>query len=227
VQTNVPTGFTSITQITAGNAHTCALTASGAVWCWGDNTFGQLGIGAASTTPKLVPTQVSITNVVQLSAGNNHTCAAKSDGSVWCWGDNSAGQIGDGSQTQRPSPTQVLSVGSSTQKLANVTSVAGGGLHSCAVLSNQSEVCWGSQASGQLGNGTTSTTPATRPVTVKNVANTGSLASVKGIATGGSHSCANLDSASTVCWGSDGSGQLGNGAAGSSNIPSTVSLTCP
>jgi alpha-tubulin suppressor-like RCC1 family protein len=145
------------------NASSCMLIA-GAVECWGDNTYGQLGIGNASTTPVSVPTLVPglESNVDQLSGGpaSNSVCALQS-GKVYCWGDNSFDDLGYATTAMcngkpcSPSPQPVQFEGAD---LDNVTAIVGGANHTCATIAGQSSVCWGQDGIGQFGNGAISPT---------------------------------------------------------------------
>ncbi len=101
------TGLTGVVEIAAGSHHNCARLTSGAVRCWGNNEFGQIGDGTLVRS-RNEPTAVDgLTNAVGLAAGENHTCAVLTDGSVRCWGLNESGQLGDGTLTLRPLPTPV------------------------------------------------------------------------------------------------------------------------
>jgi len=106
--TPVNTGLTGAVFVQSGYSTVCALKSDGSVWCWGSNAGGMVGDG--STTTRTVPTQVKGLNsgVVSLSVGITHACAVKADGTVWCWGSNNSGQLGDGTTFSRGVPTQVL-----------------------------------------------------------------------------------------------------------------------
>lgn len=97
-----------VSQVDTGDAHSCALELDGSLWCWGNNRFGQLGLG--DTEPRLVPARVDAlgNDVSSAYAGGAHTCAVKTDGSVWCWGNNQYGQLGTGDSSQRLVPTRVM-----------------------------------------------------------------------------------------------------------------------
>ncbi len=140
----------------AGNLHTCATKTDGTLWCWGDNTSGEIGIGSV-VTPQLSPVQVgAATSWQTVSAGNSHACATKTDGTLWCWGDNTSGEIGIGSVvTPQNSPVQV-----GTDVTWN--SIATGNGHTCATRTDQTLWCWGLNASGQVGIGS-SVSPQTSP----------------------------------------------------------------
>lgn len=163
-QRNAPTPVTvlqdAIVDLAMGNSHTCALLEDGATQCWGGNWYGQLGDGTASdalTTTVVV--QGLPAPVVDLAAAGQRTCALLDDGSLWCWGGNTHGELGTGAATISSTvPAPVLGLG------ADVTSVYLGPMHSCAVLVDGAVRCWGEDGDGQLGIGTTSSVAA--PVTV-------------------------------------------------------------
>lgn len=91
----------AVIEVSVGSDHTCARKTDGTLWCWGKNTDGQLGIG--NTTASTVPVQVTglAGNVTSVSVGNGHTCARKTDGTLWCWGSNFDGELGIGNLTSR------------------------------------------------------------------------------------------------------------------------------
>jgi alpha-tubulin suppressor-like RCC1 family protein len=142
--------------ITAGEYHTCAITAGGRLVCWGDNGSGQLGDG--TTTMRTTPVQVTglTAGVEAVSGGFLHTCAVTAGGSAKCWGanrladddDTAGGQLGDGTYTGRTTPTQVKGLTS------GVVGISAGEYHSCATLRTGGARCWGWNSSGELGNNT-------------------------------------------------------------------------
>jgi alpha-tubulin suppressor-like RCC1 family protein len=211
--------LSAVKAITAGANHTCAITGSAkTVKCWGNNSSGQLGIG--STSRKLTATTVrSITGATSIAAGSAHTCAvAGSTGAVKCWGGNKSGQLGDGSTTRRLQAVAVRTT--PTAALTRATAVAAGAAFSCARLTSGVVKCWGANASAQLGDGTTSTR-------LRAVTNAG-LSGTTRIAAGASHACAQAASSGggVACWGSNGSGQLGDGTTGNRPLAvTTVGLT--
>jgi alpha-tubulin suppressor-like RCC1 family protein len=136
---------TDWTAVSAGFYHTCALKTDGTLWCWGDNTSGQLGLGTASTTPGQVTAGTAPWTVV--TAGQSHTCALQADGTLWCWGENADGQLGIGSNLPSAAPVVV------TASPSSWSAVAAGGAHTCAVAGDGTLWCWGANVKGQLGIG--------------------------------------------------------------------------
>ncbi|MFN7003902.1 MAG: RCC1 domain-containing protein [Roseinatronobacter sp.] len=161
--------------------------------------LGLAGAAAAQTVP-----------IVQISAGGYHTCALDADGDVWCWGLNFLGQLGDGTEIDRPLPVRVPG-------LQNVQQIAAGKYHTCAIRANNRISCWGYNLFGQLGDGTINRHPS--PVVVPN------LAGVAQLSLGEMHSCARLNSGTLRCWGNNQFGSLGDGTIppdGLSVVPVTV-----
>ena len=169
--------------------------------CWGYNNNGRLGDG--TTTTSSTPVAVSLPagrTATALALGDWHSCAILDDGSAMCWGYNAFGQLGDGTTTDSNIPVAVNLPAGRT-----ATALAVGGYHSCAILDDGSAMCWGYNFYGQLGDGTT--TYSSTPVAV--ILPAGRTATA--LALGGAHSCAILDDASTMCWGYNNYGQLGDG----------------
>ena len=161
---SVPSLSSGVTAIAAGERHTCALLSTGAVKCWGYNDNGQLGDGsAASVTPRTTPVDVSTlsSGVTAISTGSYHTCALLSTGAAKCWGKNTSGRLGDGSNTASLTPVSVSTLST------GVIAIAAGEAHTCAVLNTGAVKCWGYNVSGQLGDG--STTQSFTPVGVLSI----------------------------------------------------------
>jgi RHS repeat-associated protein len=204
-------GLSGVVAIAAGADHSLALKSDGTVWAWGFNNDGQLGNTSVSSTSS-TPVQVSgLSDVIAIASGGNTSLALKSDGTVWAWGQNNYGQVGNGTTTMQATPVQVSG-------LTGVTAIAEGGHHSIALKSNGTVWTWGYNYYGQLGNGTK--TNATTPVQMSDTSN------ATAIAAGGYHSLIAGDTGGTTATGWNNYGQLGNGTTTSSTTPvATSSLT--
>lgn len=143
----------------------------------------------------------------RIAAGANHTCALEEDGTVSCWGDNSSGQLGDGTTTQRLLPVRAGT-------FSTAVAISAGSAHTCALLANGSVSCWGNNGSGRLGNG--NSINQVSPVAVSGLSNAISISA------GGSHTCALRADGLAACWGAGTQGQLGNGNQTSSTLPVTI-----
>jgi alpha-tubulin suppressor-like RCC1 family protein len=192
------------TSISAGEYVTCALTNTGGVKCWGNNSDGELGDG--TTTERHTPIDVKGLNSVVVTAVSNgykHTCALTSLGGVKCWGFNFDGELGNGKNTNSLTPVDVSGLTS------NVAGISANGFHTCAVTNAGAVWCWGYNGYGELGNATT--TSSNTPVKVKSGTGTDYLSGVSVVKAGGYHTCALLSSGGVVCWGKNDTGQIGDG----------------
>ena len=200
-----------VTQLAAGEMHTCALLSTGGVKCWGYNDFGQLGDG--TTASKNIPTDLlTLTSgVTQIAAMGYNTCALLSSGGVKCWGRGDSGQIGDGGTTAKKTPTILPTLTS------GVTPIATGGGFTCALLSTGGIMCWGWNVSGQLGDGTT--TDSSTPTSLSTL-----TAGVTQIGLGSAHSCAILSSGGVKCWGENSSNELGDGTTTNRSTPVDITI---
>ncbi len=206
-------GLTSGVQaITAGEAHTCALTKANGIKCWGSNFYGQLGDN--TTTDHHTPVDViGLSGGAQdVTAGNGYTCAVTMTNGVKCWGNNSFGQLGDGSQFNRTTPVDVVGLTSGVQAI-----VAGGSYvyYTCALTKIGGVKCWGSNEFGQLGDGTQ--TEHHTPVDV-----TGLSSGVQAIAAGYENTCALTMTNGVKCWGDNEFGQLGDSTQNERTTPVDV-----
>ena len=189
-----PAAASHVAAVSAGGQHTCALTTSGGVQCWGRNNAGQLGDGTTvdSTTP--VDVVGLETGVVAVALGIAHTCALTTEGGVQCWG-----FIGSNLSTT-PVPVAGLETA--------VSAITGGSHNACAVTASGGVKCWGSNAFGELGNGTT--TSSDTPVDVLEELDGAPLSGAVAIgAGGGNHTCVLTTTGNVKCWGQNGWGQLG------------------
>ncbi len=216
-------GGSAVAKIALGGWHTCAIKEDGSLWCWGDNSHGQLGVGMTCSAP---PNQLcGIASPVEVTAlghavrdvalgWDGPTCAVKTDGSLWCWGDNSHGQLGDGTTESRSSPVKVAALGGSAVK------VAIGSEHCCALRTDGSVWCWGRNDYGQLGDGTAGEKHSPAALTALG-------SDVVDLVGGGSDSCARKKDGSLWCWGNSVSAKLALGAAcpGDACVKSPVEVT--
>ena len=200
-------GLTGVAAVAAGYAHSIAVMSDGSVRAWGGNNVGQLGDG--TTTNRSSPVQVpGLTGVVvAVAAGYAHSIAVKSDGSVWAWGSNDSGQLGDGTRTNRSSPVQVPG-------LTSVVAVAVGDAHSIALKSDGSVWAWGKSESGELGDGTT--TERQSPAQVPG------LTGVVAVAGGGERTLTVRSDGSVSAWGNNDLGGDGDGTFAQRHSPVLV-----
>lgn len=189
-----PYAVTVLTQ-PAGAACTLGSNASG--------TVGSANIGIAVTCGNII------------AAGESHTCALTKAGTVWCWGLNEYGQLGNGTLTESSIPVEVLNPAGNAP-LGGVVAIATGQDRMCAVTSAGAALCWGDNSQGELGNG--ATTQSSIPVVVS-----GLSSGVAAISAGSYFTCAVTNAGAAECWGEGGSGQLGNGTSTNSTIPAEVS----
>lgn len=202
-------GLAGVLTLSAGPYHTCAVTASGTVHCWGRRLNGVLGDSTSAEDAQadgghFVPFQVpGITDAVWVAATRANTCVLRSNGMVKCWGNNRYGQIGDGSTTFRPAPTDVRTNGGGI--LVGATGLFAGDGKTCVTLADGRAVCWGYNQHGELGNGGTDSTP--HPVLVN-------IDGVTELALGQMHSCTLDARGQTRCWGYMLSGMPGLVASG-------------
>jgi hypothetical protein len=202
ISASTPFGF-----ITEGDQHACSLKSNGAVYCWGDAGYGQLGNGG--NTDQTMPVAISEAPAfIQIAAGSDHTCGLKANGSAYCWGRNNTGQLGNGSTNDQFVPVDVSGNHTFTQ-------IVVGSYHTCGLQSDGAAYCWGQANYGQLGNG--NTTNQLTPTVVS-----GSH-SFKQITAGTYHTCGLEDGGTSYCWGFNGREQLGNGNSTNQSNPVAVS----
>jgi alpha-tubulin suppressor-like RCC1 family protein len=205
-------GITNAIALSAGYANACAILATGGLDCWGDNRVGDVGDG--TTTERNTPVAVSgITNATAVSAGDEQSCALLATGGVDCWGWNSAGELGDGT-TSGPETCTGYACSSTpvaVSGITNATAVSAGDGQSCALLATGGVDCWGSNADGALGDGTTIDSDV--PVAVSGIT------TATAVTAGEYVSCARLAFGGVDCWGVGGAGELGDGMTADSDVP--------
>ena len=218
----------TLTQISAGNTETCALDNAGAAYCWGWNSNGQLGNGGPggynsySSVPVAVDTSGALAGktLTQIAVGQFDACAVDTYGAAYCWGNNFAGQLGNGTTNSSSVPVPVESNGVLAGKA--LTQVGVGLWYACALDSAGAAYCWGGGGVGVLGDGSTNA-DSTTPVPVDT---SGALAgkTLTQISVGNEDACALDRAGHAYCWGDNGFGQLGYGppTASVSNVPVTV-----
>ena len=211
---NPPSLLKQVTSIasntyTRTGTHTCAMVSGGTMYCWGPDGYGQLG--DQTTIDSDIALRVAGIQAASISAGNSQSCAMLSDGSVHCWGYGGLGDLGDGKGVDSLAPV-VASL------MARASALASGGDHSCVILANSNSTvqCWGYNYYGQVGDGTSGINRLS-PVDVK------TLAQVKSISGGSTHTCAIVAGGAVYCWGDSTFGQLGTGITSLSTIPGLVS----
>ncbi len=190
-------GLGDVTQIVAGGYYSCALRVDRTVWCWGANNAGQLGDGTIASMVRTGPpvAVAGLTDVTQISAGYEHACARRADGTAWCWGYDAGGQLGDGATMDRGVAARVPS-------LTGVAQVAAGFRHTCARGASGAVSCWGANFYGQLGDGSTDDRHV--PTAVPG------MSDAVEVSLGVGHTCARRADDTVWCWGSDLSGELGD-----------------
>lgn len=203
-------GVDDAVAVAAGNYHSLAVAADGTVWAWGNNSAGQLGVDTTTTTA--TPVQVDgLTDVVQVAAGGlpgwaGHSLALQADGTVWAWGYNKSGQLGDGTSSHKYTPVQISGV-------SDVIAIAADGDNSYALAIDGSVWAWGDNSYDQLGN-PDAKKKSEVPVQVQ-------ISEAVAIGAGGTHALAVTQDGTAWAWGNNNTGQLGHGICGP-GTPKTV-----
>lgn len=211
--------ITGVMAISAGDSHTVALKNDGTVFAWGLNTYGQLGDGTYTNRKTPVPVRApeitavtkpvrGLTGITAISARGYRTVALRNDGTVWAWGYNVGGELGDGTNTNRNTPVQV-------RDLTGITAISAGELHTLALKNDGTVWAWGKNYYGQFGDGTT--TNSNTPVQISG------LTDVRTISAGAFNTIALKNDGTVWAWGLNSSGQLGNGTMTDSSVPVQVS----
>ena len=195
VNSNRPVNVSSINDaiaISSGYSHTCALLTDGPISCWGANWFGEFGDGTSGSNSNNYPTPrktLNVSNAVQIATGLEHTCALHRDSTISCWGLNTRGQLGNGTETDSPVPTKVLGID-------DAAAIAAASNYSCALHLDSTVSCWGNNYVGQLGDGTTDDSSV--PVKVLGIDDAVSIVSSPDL-----YLCAFREGSRITCWGSN------------------------
>lgn len=220
VQVTGPSGtgaLSNVVAISAGGYHTLAITSDGSVWAWGSNAEGQLGIGSDVSYQKKPVRISSLSKITRISAGNVHSMACKSNGTVWAWGDNADGQLGYFTGNTNSHTPQQVKASDGIGNLINVVDISAGFAHSIALKDDGTVMAWGNNGDGRLGNGTE--TSVTLPASVKSTTGQTKLQNVMAVSAGDTHSLALLKNGQVMAWGGNNDGQLGDMSATSRLFP--------
>jgi alpha-tubulin suppressor-like RCC1 family protein len=216
--------LTSILAVAGGERHAVALDSDGAVWTWGWNFLGQLGTGAACPDMNsgacmgLFPSRVpGLANVRAIAARGYHTLALKQDGTVWAWGFNDAGQVGDGTNIDRHTPVQVAGLTGH----GGVAEIVSGGKVNVAIMADRTLMAWGRNAEGAVGNGAFDASGQGVP-TATPVSQATGLTRVRAVAVGWNHVVALDTDGGVWTWGENTDGELGDGTTSHRNTPYRV-----
>ena len=193
----------------ASSAFSCGITTTGDAYCWGANTNGSLGNGIAPASADVVEPSAVVGGLKfrSLALGGGHACGISQAATIYCWGTNTSGQIGIGTLTSTPNPTQV-------PPHLDWTQLALGEAHSCALTSDGSVYCWGANSRGQLGDGTTASSSIPRQVALPG--------NITAITAAAENTCALSGTGVAYCWGRGTNGQLGNGGFDNAHLPVQV-----
>ena len=214
VMTPAPDGWVSVT---AGGSQTCAIRTGGTLWCWGSNVFGELGIG--NFISRIRPWQVTAPargGWVSVTAGEFQTCATRSDGTAWCWGDDVYGELGIGGGPGQDRPRQLT-----TPAPGGWVSVTAGGFQACGIRTGGTLWCWGANFAGELGIGDNTSQDLPQQVTTPAPGGWDSVTSR------GYETCATRTAGTVWCWGYNKYGELGLGGHTDQDRPRQVTAPAP
>ena len=210
-------GLFGATKIALGGRHACALGPGGQVACWGEDESGELGNFRPPASPakpkpgpRPTPRLVSVKGIegaIAIALGASFGCALLEDGTARCWGDNTAGQLGDGTTEARTESVVVKGI-------TGATAITLGAEHGCVLREGGGVACWGKNDRGQLGDGTTEARLS--PVNVRG------LAGARALSAGGAHTCVMLEGGAVRCWGGNGAGEVGDGTTTDRSAPTAV-----
>lgn len=215
----IPAGVSSFNQVSTAANNSCAIANTGKVYCWGDGTSGQIGNGTDASTN--LPTQITMPDgvnsfsTVATTGTNTFSCALANTGNIYCWGNGTTGQIGNGASSNVNIPTATTMPSGVT----SFSSVATGTNFSCALANTGNVYCWGTGDSGQIGNDASSNVNVPTAVTMPS-----GVTSFRSIASGVQTNCAIANTGTVYCWGFGANGEIGNGANNNVNVPTAVTM---
>jgi alpha-tubulin suppressor-like RCC1 family protein len=216
-----------VADVALGRRFSCTLAPDHSVWCSGDNSQGQLALGLAGV-PSPTPVQArdtsstAITDAIALGAGRDHGCAVRSGGTVWCWGANGSGEVGNGSAAPNiPAAVQVIKSGNTP--LTDIVEVAAGNGFTCARDSAGGLWCWGDNSGGALGDGTTTTRTTAAPVLV--AMGGAPFIGAAELEIGDTVACTRKSDGVAWCWGRNANGQFGDTTKTDHPVPVMVATT--
>ena len=202
------TGIDNAIQVSVGDVHSCALLRDRTVKCWGLQSNGALGNGLSNYSSQNSPVPViNLSNVIKISSGVYHNCALINDGTIKCWGQGGAGQLGNGFKNDQTEPVQVTGIDSAVD-------ISLGGNHSCALLDDNTIKCWGLNQKGQIGNGNKDVQHT--PATVNSIDNAISISAKS------ENTCALLKTEAVKCWGDSIMKQMGDSITSDQTTPALV-----
>lgn len=223
----LPPGTNYAREVTLGLNFTCAILDNRLPYCWGTNSYGQVGNGSGQqqTIPAPVTLPQGTTVATTIKAGPEHACAVLDDNKTYCWGSNYFKQLGNDKTNGSGqsinifrTPTPVM-FPSSLPKDASTRSLALGARHTCALMTNNKAYCWGNNKDGRLGNGNNQTQKLPTQVMLPQ-----GTSSILQLTAGHEHTCAIMNNGKAYCWGNNTSDQLGDGTGVSSSKPVEVKL---
>lgn len=207
-------GIDNVIAVATESNHSLALQSNGTVWAWGSNGLSQLGPNGSTTWPHTdrAPVHVSgLNNIVAIEAGVNYSVALRNDGTVWAWGNNSLGTLGNGTTIRHSTPQQVSG-------LNDVVAISSGAFHVVALRSDGTVWAWGDNRHGQLGVNGNTESPAQNATPIQ----VAGLNNVTAIAAGQRYTLALLSDGTLRAWGLNRDGQLGDGTTTSRTTPVQV-----
>jgi alpha-tubulin suppressor-like RCC1 family protein len=218
--TPVTVPVSNTVEVATGYRHACALDDQGQVRCWGANDQGQLGDGTTVGPKAPGDSPPVLTDAIHISAGLDSTCAVRKDTTVWCWGQDNVGQLGDGAPAaQQPIPVRAGSFNNAAQVSLNGYATIGPYGHACTRTGVGNLWCWGANTFGEVGDN--STLQRNHPIQIASVPDAALLA------VGAKHTCVVRQNGTVWCWGANDNGQLGTGDFNTVHLPEGAQLTCP